>query len=199
MKAGGGLLLLLLIGMGIYLYLAATDAKVSHDTRKKIEPEVRQMAGRDSATGEDASNAIVFDTVSRNNQISGVVVKSIVPQSDVQKYYGLLGGDVITQLGALPVEGTVMSDTDAKAYFLQAYQQKGELAVTRNGQHITLPRDRNLALTPAGATGVKPAGPAAPVAIPPPSATPPAEQPKRTNARSQANDIVKQLEGKGRE
>lgn len=179
MKAGIGLIgVLIAVAIVFYVAFGMGDkgGVVGNNLRtgKELEKQANEFSGRD-VTGQKATDSLTFDTDNK-----GVKVLSVVPKGAFDTKYGLQPGDVITQIGSLPRE-QISSNTDAAAYLHDAYRASWDLAVNRNGKSITLPRDRNVGLTPSQS--------AQPTT--PPPATP---QPERKNPVGKMQDLKNQIE-----
>jgi hypothetical protein len=191
-----GLLICVFIVILAFANHTATISKVA----VKEQDRTRQMAGRDEATGEDASRALTLEPAQRGSKVYGVTVTAIVPGSAMEKNYGIKAGDVITQAGDMPLGDPFVSDAQSAAgLILKAFQEFKPLTVQRGGQSISLPLPPGTptAPAPAAATGVKSApdplagpAPAAGTTTPPP-APPPANQ---KQAPTQQGGLQRQLD-----
>ncbi|HEX8341880.1 MAG TPA: hypothetical protein VF624_13315 [Tepidisphaeraceae bacterium] len=151
------------------------------DVKKQAESEIGQVSGRD-ASGKPLTDTIAFESTP-----GGAVVTAIDAGGALQTQYGLMPGDVLVEIGPVGRE-QINSDSDAKAFLSQGAGRRDPLKIIRNGQRLTLPDQRDVGLA------------AAPQAVPPPpstdtppSATPPAVQP-RTTPKGQALDLVNKIE-----
>lgn len=167
------------------------------------QDQVSRIAGVDRQSGMKVTESAELDGVMNGSRLRGVKVVSIVPQGQMQDFYGLIPGDMITGIagkGDLSIFGD--DPQLAASLVFNACQDSQILEVTRPGVGaIQLPRDRNLLpTTPAGAQPGQPlAAPSAmtpPTAAPAPSA-PPAGSPAQANPPAPKDDrssLQKQLD-----
>jgi hypothetical protein len=175
MRAGIGLVGLL-IGVGLLVYLFAEHSIPTARQGKAAQDEARQIAGY----GEDGRSAMESITVSRqekNGKLVGLNVDSVVPNGAMQNFFGLMPGDVITEIGSPAgmekVKELIGGDDMAEPKLHEAFQQKRQLTVLRNGKQITLPGGAAVAGAAPSAPTVTPANPApAPAPSPAPAPAP---------------------------
>jgi hypothetical protein len=137
-----------LVCIGVIVWIMSAiwlpSAKQSLDVKKKIEPQVQQMAGRD-VTGRPVSETIKLDVDRSNGRVNGFIVTSIVADGALAQFYGLKRGDSIVEIG--PQTAKEIDQVDAaKDYITDAFQRQSEIVVIRDGTKLTLP-----AKTAAGA------------------------------------------------
>jgi hypothetical protein len=121
-------------------------------TKQKVEPQVRQMAGRDGETGLDARDSITLKGDSPNGKLKGVIVSDIAAEGAMAKYFGLQKGDEIVEIAPqgqafMPVS-EMSSSAEAKDQLLASYQNSQQVIVMRSGKRLTLPASSGAA--PAG-------------------------------------------------
>lgn len=150
-----------LVAIGVIVWIIsaveAPSMQQAANVQKNVRPKVEQIAGKDSATGEDARQSIKLDIQGRNGKMVGVLVTAITPGGAFEKYFGLQRGDVVTQIapagGAFMPVADMSTPAEAKDQLLSAYQNSQQIVVMRGEQKLTLPA------TPT-------ASPAAPAAAP---------------------------------
>lgn len=130
MKPVGGLFLLLLIGVGLYLYLSAQSAQTTLTAAKPAKQAVVEI------TGQDVRGSFLATPVEKDGRLAGLEVKQLVPQSAMATMYDLQVGDVIVQVGPFGVKDT---DADSlQAQLAEAGYRQHRLTVLRNGQRLEL-------------------------------------------------------------
>ena len=145
MRVAFGLVgILVTIGAMIWIFHAVEGPSIqqSMNIKKKVEPQVQQMAGKD-ASGFDARESIKLADESHNGKLTGVLVTAITDGGAMEKYFGLKRGDVITEISEggealMPVSG-MSSASEAKDALLTAYQNSQHIVVVRNEQKVNLP------------------------------------------------------------
>lgn len=101
--------------------------------------EMAQSVAGNAPDGTRAIDSVSLEPEDVNGQFNDLLVKSVVPDGIMEKYYGLKAGDKIEGVDAL-----VLKDYDsgaAMAYMQEAYMRKQALSVIRDGQRIRLPSD----------------------------------------------------------
>lgn len=182
MRAGIGLVGLL-IGVGLLVYLFAEHSIPTARQGKAAQDEAQQIAGY----GDDGRSAMESISVSRqekNGKLVALNVDSIVPNGAMQKFFGLQAGDSIVEIGSQAgmekVKELIGGDDMVEPKLHEAYQQKRQLVVIRNGKTITLPGGVPAANV-AGATPVQSQTaaktPANPAPAPSPAPQPAPRQP----------------------
>lgn len=183
MKAGIGLIGVLLAVAIIFYVAFGMGGKGTVGTTlqegKKAETAAKEISGLDQR-GEKATDSLTFDADAK-----GVTVNSIVPNGAFDKKFGILPGDVIIQIGPM-TRDQISSNSDAQAFLHDAYARNYELIVMRNGQKLSLPRDRHVGATPAPAQTAQP--------TPPAPADPAKPQPERKNAVGKTQDLINQIQ-----
>jgi hypothetical protein len=195
----------LLVCVFIMMYAFANHTAAISKVAVREQSHARQMAGRDETTGEDASRALTLDLAQRGSKVIGVKVTAVVPDSSMEKVYGIKANDVITQAGDMPLGDPFVNDTQSAAgLILKAFQESKPLIVTRAGQSVSLPLAPGIpapAPTPSAPDPL--AGPAPdPLAGPGPTAgttTPPSAQPapppaNQKQAPTQKGGLQRQLD-----
>ncbi len=153
--------LLVAIGVVVWIMHSAELPAVQQaaDVQKNVKPKVEQMAGKDSASGEDARTTIKLADESKNGKMTGVLVTDVTAGGAMEKYFGLKRGDVIVEIAPsggvmMPVSG-MSSASEAKDQLLTALQNFQQVVVMRDEKKVTIPA--NPGVPPMG----KPAAPAA--------------------------------------
>ncbi|MEA2735591.1 MAG: hypothetical protein QOE14_2042 [Humisphaera sp.] len=143
--------ILVTIGVIVWIMSAITlpATKQALDVKKRVTPQVEQMAGHTS-DGTRAVDTVQVAREERGGRMSGIVVTEVVEGAAMDKYFGLKKGDSITEIGPLSVSD-MSSVSEAKDYLVDAYQRSGQITVTRGGKEIKLP------LPPAAKTPASPA------------------------------------------
>jgi len=189
----------LLVTVAIVVWLFANHTAEISKVNKSETERVRQIAGRDEATGEDASRALTLEPAQRGSKVIGVTVKAVVPGSAMEKFYAIKPDDVITQAGDMPLGDPFVSDAQSAAgLILKAFQEFKPLTVQRGGQAISLPLSGNapapVPVPTAAATNNAPD----PLAAPAPTAgatPPPAPAPtNQKQAPTQQGGLQRQLD-----
>lgn len=196
-------LLGLLIVVAILLTLNMLQGPVIQ-TGMQAQDDVSRIAGVDRHTGMKVTESAVLDGVMNGSHLRGVKVVSIVTGGQLDTFYGLIPGDVVTgivDIGDLSIMG---DDPElAIAQVFDACQRSRDLFVTRPGVgKIQLPQDRlKLPPTPPAPAMVLPApgaSPASPQPASPGGQTPPAAGASTpTNPPAPADDrseLQKQLD-----
>ena len=136
--------LLITIGVVVMIMSMITlpAAKQALDVKKRVEPQVQQIAGQD-ATGRDAREGIKLDAETSGGKMTSVLVTQIDEGGRMKEYFGLQRGDSIVEIAP---QGEVMmavrdmeSPAAAKDQLLSAMQHSQHIVVVRNGQKMTLP------------------------------------------------------------
>lgn len=190
MRAGIGLVGLL-IGVGLLVYLFAENSIPTARQGKAAQEEAQQIAGY----GEDGRSAMESISVSRqekNGKLVALNVDSIVPNGAMQKFFGLQAGDSIIEIGSQAgmekVKELIGGDDMAEPKLLEAFQQKRQLVVQRNGKQITLPGGAVVA-------GAAPSTPAAAPANPTPTSAAPAPSPRKPSGLESQLDTIQRAGG----
>lgn len=162
---GIGLLGLLLV-VGIMLYAQSLQGPTIK-AGLQAQDDAAQIAGVDRHTGMKVTESAVLDGVMNGSQLRGVKVTSIITGGQLDDYYGLIPGDLVTEIvGLSRLSDISNNDADlATAQVYEAYQRHQVLGVDRPGVgKIQLPRDRALlpAAPPVPAVATPGASPAAP-------------------------------------
>jgi C-terminal processing protease CtpA/Prc len=131
-----------LVCIGVIVWIMSAiwlpSAKQSLDVKKRVEPQVQQMAGRDAATGRPVSESIKLAADKSGGRTNGFIVTSIVEDGALAKFYGLKRGDSIVEIG--PQTAKEIDQVDAAKDFLtDAFQRQSEIVVIRDGTKLTLP------------------------------------------------------------
>jgi hypothetical protein len=144
MRALGLLGMLVVIGVIAWIMSATilphTEQVIK--TQKKLDPQVKQMAGRD-AQGYDARDSITIKPELRNGRLTGILVTDVIADGAMEKYFGVKQGDVIVEIapggGAMMPVADMGSAADAKDMLLSSYANSQQITVMRAGKKLTLP------------------------------------------------------------
>lgn len=140
-----GILVVVAVMMYSFMKTEIPVAQRGQEARKEAE----QLAGRE-ADGTAVADHMSLEGHSTNGKLDSILVKDITVGGAMQKYYGLQKDDQIIEVGPIAVKDN--NDPDlAIALVQQAYQQKQQLVVMRDGQRVVLAGD-----APAGGTAVGP-------------------------------------------
>jgi hypothetical protein len=146
---------LVTIGVVVWIMSAITlpSTKAALDAKKRVQPQVEQMAGH-TANGTRAVDTVQVKGQSRGGKLSALVVTSVVEGAAMDKYFGLKRDDAIKEIGPLSVSDMDSPDA-AKDFLVAEYQRSGQITVTRDGKDVKLP------LPPEPKKSGEPAAPAA--------------------------------------
>ncbi len=138
--AGFGLIGLLVV-VAIILYLMVgtgyTGSVVTQGNKAK--DQAKQFGGL-SQDGRPLGETIELDAWPASGALRGVVVTTVDADGAGAMHFGLLTGDIITQIGPQEVGGFVISTPDdAEAFLTDAYAKGQTITVTRDGETLTLP------------------------------------------------------------
>jgi hypothetical protein len=152
MRALGLLGLVVAIAVIVWIMSAVwlPSAQQAVNVKKKVEPQVQQMAGKDPVTGMDARDSITLKGDSIGGKLKSVTVSDIAAEGAMAKYFGLQKGDVILEIAPqgqafMPVSD-MSNPAEAKDLLLSSYQNSQQVIVLRAGKRLTLPA------APGGAT-----------------------------------------------
>jgi C-terminal processing protease CtpA/Prc len=130
MKPIGGLFLMLLLGVGLYLYLSAENAKTVITTAKPA----RELA--EQVSGQGMRGSFALEKVESNGKVTGLRVKSLSADGLFAKLYDIRVGDIITGVGPLSIRD---SDPEMlEAQLLEAGARPHKLMILRDGQKLEL-------------------------------------------------------------
>jgi hypothetical protein len=152
--------ILVTIGVIVWIMSAITlpATQQALNVKKKVEPQVQQVAGVDSS-GRDARDSIKLDAESSGGKMTSVLVTAIDANGAMAKYFGLKRGDSIVEIApqgeAMTPVREMSTPTEAKDMLLSAFQRSQHIVVVRDGQKLTLPLP---AEKPAAGAGGKAAG-----------------------------------------
>jgi hypothetical protein len=136
--------LLITIGVIVMIMSMITlpAAKQAIDVKKRVEPQVQQIAGQDTS-GRDARQSISLDAETSGGKMTSVLVTAIDGGGAMAKYFGLKRGDSIIEIAPQGEAMTPVKELDspatAKDTLLSAYQNSQHIVVIRDGQKLTLP------------------------------------------------------------
>lgn len=143
MRVAGFSLVGLLVVVGILALLQGTYTAPMLTSSKQARQQAMQLAGVNDK-GIRTTESIQFSGVMSGSQLRGIKVDSVMMDGPMHQYFGLLPGDVVTQVKELPDLGFLSgNDPDtAAAFVLEAYQRHQNLKVQRPGVgELELPRD----------------------------------------------------------
>ena len=168
-------LLSILIAVAIMLYLLAgrgcapggkSYLTTVVDAKKKYEPIAQQMGGKDPQ-GRPFNESLTTVPWPETGKFRGLLVQSVDPAGSAATFYGLQAGDVIEQIGPLPVGGMIIGDEQAGGDFLiDAFARQFPLTVKRNGETLQLNGSTTYSQSIKTPAGTVPGAPAAPGAGP---------------------------------
>lgn len=175
----------LLIGVGLIFYLTFGGGSNPGYVRPALEVKRESETLVNAVSGRDSSGVPVTDSITFDIESKGIRVKTVDPQGALARKFGLLPGDLITEIGPLTVDQFATSVSDAKVHMQAQYARPDSWTVVRGNQRIRLPEQRNVGTT-TGSLSAPADG-----ASPEPEAQ--SSQP-RTNPRNQARDLADQLQ-----
>ena len=175
MRAGLGLCgLLICIGVMVWIMHAVElpHTEAALQAKKKAEATLNPIAGYSRDGTMRFSDSLTLETESKGGKIAAIDVNSVVAGGPADTDYGLKEGDVILQIGELPVKDNIQSESDAMGQLVQfGYERSADLVVLRDGNKMTL-----------NAHGAKPAAPAQP------------QQARQPNASGGGDPIKQQMD-----
>jgi hypothetical protein len=178
----------LLMGVGIMFYLSFGGGTNPGTVRPALEAKRETKELVNAVSGRDANSVPVTDSITFTLEPKGVRVKTVDPQGALAKQFGLIPGDLITEIGPLAADQFATSESDAKAFMQAQYARPDAWTVVRGTQRIKLPEQRNVGLESVATPPAVPTTPETNV-----ESNPPANEP-RTNPRNQARDLMKKIE-----
>ncbi len=104
--------------------------------------QAAQISGRDDSGTPVSDTIALVEQDSADGHLRGLTVKTILPTSPMVTSYGLMAGDVITEIGGLSIR-----DQDPeleKDLVYEAYGHNQSLTILRNGQQLTINPDTAL-------------------------------------------------------
>lgn len=178
----------LLMGVGLMFYLSFGGGSNPGYVRPALEAkrDTEQLAN--AVSGRDAQGAPVTDSITFEVEPKGVRVKTVDPQGALAKQFGLIPGDLITEIGPLAADQFATSHDAARDFMQAQYARPDSWTVVRGTQRIKLPDQRNVGV---GTVTPPPAAPSAPDANV--ESNPQTNEP-RTNPRNQVRDLMKKIE-----
>ncbi|MCS7034972.1 MAG: hypothetical protein NZ561_13420 [Phycisphaerae bacterium] len=165
MKAAFGLVALLLGVFGlIWLFAPGGATNYTGEVLKGgqvAREEVNRLAGSSGDGNMTFRDSIEIEDQSAGGKTVGLLVRKVEPSGPAAAYFGLQRGDLITEIGPLPVKEL---GSDAGIDFLtEAYQKK---------QTITIVRDERTLILPGGAEKAAAGAPPAPAPVAEPRPAP---------------------------
>lgn len=125
----GGLFLVLLIGIGLYLYLSADNAQ------KVLKASKPARATAEEVSGVGMKESFDVDTVEKDGKVIALKITRLDPTGPLAKMYDVKVGDELIQVGI----AVVKDDADmAKALLLESGLRQNVLTLLRNGQKLEL-------------------------------------------------------------
>ena len=168
----------ILVTMGVIVWIMSAitlpATKNALDVKKRVTPQVEQIAGHTSDGTRAVDTVQVKSEQSSSGRMTGLIVTGVVEGAAMDKHFGLRKGDVITEIGPLAVKD-LGAAAEAKDYLVAEYQRSGQITVRRDGVETKLPL---------------------PAAQKPPAATPatPTEPPAPAGAGGSGDSLQKQLD-----
>ena len=140
--AGIGLIgLLLVVAIGLYLMVGTGYTGTVVKKGKEAKTQASQFGGMD-ADGRPLAETIALDAWPASGELRGAVVTTLDADGAAALHFGLLTGDVITQIGPQEVGGFVITTPDdAEAFLTDAYARGQLIEITRDGTPMTLPAE----------------------------------------------------------
>jgi hypothetical protein len=163
------------------------QTKTVLDTGQRVRQDVNQLGGQARDGAMSFKESIGVEEQSTGGRTVALLVTSIAAEGPAAAHFGLKRGDMITEIGPLPVKE--MSGDAGIDYLQEAYQRRGEITVVRDEKTIKLPGG---AAAPAAPTAQQAAAPQ-PQAAPPPK--PP--QDDRGSLQRQLDNITNAGQGAG--
>lgn len=152
----------LLVGFAIIAWLMSGSAQTASEVRKKVEPEVRQIAGQ-SADGTRADKSAALQAQhDGSGKFTGLLAVEVVDGGAYETHFGLKQYDLIVQVG--PLDFRTLDEEMAKAQMIESYQRNQEIVVLRGGKRLILPQPAGtstpaVTASPAPAPAAKPPAP----------------------------------------
>ena len=139
--AGIGLLgLLIVVGIGLYLMVGTGYTSTVVKKGGEAKSQAKQFGGL-SEDGRPLGETIELGNWPETGAMRGAIVTSVDADGAAAMHFGLLTGDIITQIGPHEVGGFVVGNADdSEAYLTDAYAKSLPITVTRDGQTLTLPQ-----------------------------------------------------------
>ena len=142
---GGGLLLALLIGIGLWAYVWGTHTAVVAKKGQETRQQAEQISGH-GPNGQSAESSVKLDAKNGpGGKTAALVVTDVTAGGALDQYFHLQKGDEIIKVGDFNVGDYPGGDDMAEAAVFEAAQRQQALVVRRNGQTLTL--------TPPGLSG----------------------------------------------
>ena len=152
---GGGFLLALLIGVGLWAYLWGTHTAVVAKKGQETKKEAEQISGR-GPDGQSAESSVKLDAKGKNGKTDALVVTDVTAGGALDQYFHLQKGDEIVQIGQFRVSEYPGGDDMAEAGVFEAAQRQQPLVVRRGGLTLTLtPPGLSGFATPGAPGGIK--------------------------------------------
>ena len=149
MRLGAGIgLLALLLGVALMFFLFAGPlgpggSSYGGNLAKKnneAKATANRFAGRD-ADGQRVADSLVLTPFPETGDLRGFTIESVTPGGVAETHFGLEPGDVIEQVGVMPVGGPGgLTGVDGARDFLDdAFARRLALKVRREGETLELP------------------------------------------------------------
>lgn len=139
---GAGIgLLVLLMGVGLYLYLEGSSAETAIKAAAPVKAQIQQYGGVDEA-GNKSIDSAKLEGLSEGGKLRGLLVDSVVADGSYAKFFGLQKDDTITgleyngfkrKLTEFPTEDEARGEVD------EAFRKSGHLFVLRDEKEVELP------------------------------------------------------------
>jgi hypothetical protein len=126
----------ILVAVGVMIFIMSRE--LTYD-KKVIDKGNTARAQAEQFAGVGARESVQMAPVESNGgRVDAIAIKALIPGGPIEKYYGVMVGDQVIQVGPQRVRD--MNDSElAEAEILETYQRSGQIVVMRNGQKMTLP------------------------------------------------------------
>src|SRR4051794_13114438 len=111
---GGGLLLALLIGIGIWAYAWGTHTAVVAKKGQETKQQAEQISGR-GPNGQSAESSVKLDPKTKNGRTDALVVTDVLAGGALDQYFHVQKGDEIIKVGDFNVADYPGGDDMAEA------------------------------------------------------------------------------------
>jgi hypothetical protein len=144
MRAVFGLLSLLMtlaIALWIFMgpggYFSSAQGVLKQGQRARQQAAV--IAGKTPDGARHSTDTIDFVTqTNADGSTRGILIRAVESGGAMEQRFGLSPGDLIVEIGPLPVRELVSSEGDAMAWLYDAYQRGQTMVVIRKGDRVAL-------------------------------------------------------------
>lgn len=126
----GGLFLMLLMGVGLYLWLSADNAQ------KVVTASAPSRQAAAEVSGQGMKESFGVQVVEKDGRPQGLELKALVPGGMMASMYDLKLGDLIVGVGPFTIK-----DTESEMLYSQLLEsgiRQHKLVVLRGGERLTL-------------------------------------------------------------